>query len=161
MVGNNDACHICTYSCVNRNVFFNSSLNISELHKNHMMKSPKVIYKIARCIFGGFEYNIWALKPKYNAQKKTHKKNNKENSVFHIHYLSRETSKISYIWGKSPCLWTRGDWYFLIILYSNNFLWLIDSEEHWECQKTWYDIFSITIHTIGKLRVYSKRCEQI
>lgn len=53
-----DACHTCTYSCVNRNVFFNSSLNISELHKNHMMKSPKVIYKIARCIFGGFEYNV-------------------------------------------------------------------------------------------------------
>lgn len=74
MVGNNDACHTCTYSCVNRNVFLNSSLNISELHKNHKMKSPKVIYKIARCIFGGFEYNIWALKPKNNAQKKHTKK---------------------------------------------------------------------------------------
>lgn len=132
------------------------------MHKNHKMKSPKVINKIARCIFGGFEYNIWALKPKNNAQKKKPtKNNNKENSVFHIHYISRETSKISYIWEKILCLWTRRDWYFLIILYSNNFLLLIDSEEHWECQKTWYDIFSNTIHTIGKLGVYSKRCEQI
>lgn len=140
--------------------FFNSSLNISELHKNHKMKSPKVIYKIARCIFGGFEYNIWALKPKNNAQKKHTKKQQRKLFFISITYPERQVKFL--IFGKkSPCLWTRGDWYFLIILHSNNFLWLIDSEEHWECQKTWYDIFSITIHTIGKLRVYSKRCEQI
>lgn len=66
MVGNNDVCYICIYSCVNRNVFFNFSLNILELYKNYMMKLLKVIYKIVRCIFGGFEYNFWVLKLKNN-----------------------------------------------------------------------------------------------
>lgn len=98
MVGNNDACHTCTYSCVNRNVFFNSSLNISELHKNHMMKSPKVIYKIARCIFGGFEYNFWALKPKNNAQKKHTKKQQRKLFFISITYPERQVKFL--IFGK-------------------------------------------------------------
>lgn len=100
MVGNNDACHTCTYSCVNRNVFFNSSLNISELHKNHMMKSPKVIYKIARCIFGGFEYNFWALKPKNNAQKKTTQKKPTKKTVFFISISYPERQVKFLIFGK-------------------------------------------------------------
>lgn len=67
MVGNNDVCYICIYSCVNRNVFFfNFSLNILELYKNYKMKLLKVINKIVRCIFGGFEYNIWVFKLKNN-----------------------------------------------------------------------------------------------
>lgn len=100
MVGNNDACHTCTYSCVNRNVFFNSSLNISELHKNHMMKSPKVIYKIARCIFGGFEYNVWALKPKNNAQKKTTQKKPTKKTVFFLSISYPERQVKFLIFGK-------------------------------------------------------------